>query len=245
MDLDTLKKIVDNLKNSPSRHSSKKNILAAHETEANNIVVNYLSERQDHYSKDKRRCSKNLSEANIYDARSEQEIEKELFETFLKDSDNSKDLEYFTQNLQKKLEMAKIYAETIDQCQKNITYIRQQLQSRVNNSTKNKLIIELEEQQKIYSKSLDDLKTVKNETYHLQSGLKKAELKTMRTFKRWLEHQQGLKCSKSFVSTSSRDSDYDTDNSNCYICKNTQSVSMKSKACSCEVPEEKCVSVGW
>ncbi|XP_018564789.1 kinesin-like protein KIF6 [Anoplophora glabripennis] len=245
-EINTLKKLVDDLKDTPSRVVSKKNILATHETETNNIVVNYLLDKQDQYTKGKRQYNKNLSESNMYDSRSEQDIEKQLFENFLKDPENGKDMEYYTQNLQKKLEIAKIYAETIDQCQKNITYIRQQLQSRTNNTVKNKLIIELEEQQKIYSKSLDDLKMVKNETYHLQSGLKKAELKTMRIFKGWLERQQGLKLSKSLDSTCSRDSDYSTNNSNCYLCRSTQNMSRKvsSKDCACNVEEKKYVSVG-
>lgn len=201
--------------------------------------MNYLTDKQDRYYKNKR-----LSESNVHTSPTEHGFEKQLFDIFLKDPENSKDLDYYTRNLQKKLEMAKIYADTIDQCQKTITYIRQRLQTKSNNSVKNKLVVELEEQQKIYSRSLDDLKTVKNETYHLQSGLRKAEIKTIKMFKGWLECQQSSKFSTSFSTTGSRE---DVDNDNCFVCKSTQNTLRNSSAkdCSCEVRVEKQIPINW
>lgn len=223
--------------------TSKKNLLSSHDTKETNknVIVNYWTNERDPYPKHKTQYDKFTPESKLRASKTEHDDEKQLLEAFLKDPENSKDLDYYTRNLQKKLEKAKIHADTIDQCQKNITYIRQQLQSRSDNSLKNKLVVELEEQQKIYSKSLDDLKTVKNETYHLQSGLKKAEIKTVRSFKSWMEN---LKVNNSLSTNGQRDS---VENVNCSTCNSNQDMLRKpcTKECACEAEMDKHASFSW
>ncbi|KAJ8919562.1 hypothetical protein NQ315_002184, partial [Exocentrus adspersus] len=179
---------------------------------------------------DKRRHSQSLPEFCLDKPEVENEVEKRLLEIFLKHPSNTKDLKYYNQNLQKKLQMAKVHADTIDQCQKNITCIRQQLQTCSNSITKSKLLKELEGQQKIYSKSLDDLKTVKDETLHLQTGLKKAEIKLMRSFRDWLEGQQTTRLSSSCSRTDSGHSSGYDDGMDCYI-------KSSAKECSCDMEQ--------
>ncbi|CAG9819513.1 unnamed protein product [Phaedon cochleariae] len=111
----------------------------------------------------------------------------DLFKVFLSYPKNSETLSFYQTTLEKKLEMARIYAQAIKQCQKNISYIKLQLETSPCYSEKSLLIQELHEQQEIYKKALVELKEIENETHHLQSGLKQEEFKVKHFFNEWMK----------------------------------------------------------
>ncbi|KAG5895614.1 hypothetical protein JTB14_017723 [Gonioctena quinquepunctata] len=114
-----------------------------------------------------------------------EETEHSLKELFL--TENPNNLNFYKRNLESKLETARMYAQTIDQCQENISYIRKQLENSPRGSRKALLINELEQHQNIYRKALIELKDVQKETTHLETGLEQEEIRANYNFKRWLE----------------------------------------------------------
>lgn len=100
----------------------------------------------------------------------------------------SDDLNFYKSALQNKLKLAKIYADTIEECKRKITFIRNKLDNK--NKTeeeKQNLIKDLEEQQRLYKKGLVEMKQIQNETNHLEAGLKQAEIRVVHKFQNWLE----------------------------------------------------------
>lgn len=114
---------------------------------------------------------------------------EKLLEIFLASSAIGDDLKYYKKNLNKKMEIAKLLAKTLKQCQKNIIYIRNQLEICKCYSEKCLLITELEEQQTIYRKALEDLRMAKNETSRLEFGLNQTEVQAEAKFSKWLQQR--------------------------------------------------------
>ncbi|XP_023013193.2 uncharacterized protein [Leptinotarsa decemlineata] len=110
-----------------------------------------------------------------------------LLKLYLSNPKNSNTLNFYRRALENKLEMAKLLAETIKQCQKNISCVREALENCIDASQRSHLITELEQQQNIYRRALTDLKDIQKETLHLESGLKRTEIKTEQQYRRWLE----------------------------------------------------------
>lgn len=104
------------------------------------------------------------------------------FQNFLKNSAIGSTISHHKCHLEKKLQIAKILAKTLKQCQLNITHIRKKLDLTQCYSEKRMLIKELEEQQVVYGKSLEGLRVAKEETRRIEADMKKAELQAMKEF---------------------------------------------------------------
>lgn len=108
-----------------------------------------------------------------------------LYDSFLVESNIKEELDDYKYNLEKKLEQAKMYAQALDQSQRNINFIRQKLEVVKINSKKTYLLHELDIEQRNYRKYLDELNQLKNETFHLENGLKQMETQAMMKFNQW------------------------------------------------------------
>ncbi|XP_056648003.1 kinesin-like protein KIF6 isoform X3 [Diorhabda sublineata] len=115
------------------------------------------------------------------------EDERILYEKFMSCPEISSELIFYKNALEKQFREAKLCAETIENCQKQINFIKQQLDLPLSWIERNQLIPELEKQQTIYKKTLMDIKNIQSETAHLQSGLKQAEVKSQHKFKVWIQ----------------------------------------------------------
>ncbi|CAH1106410.1 unnamed protein product [Psylliodes chrysocephalus] len=114
--------------------------------------------------------------------------DQKSLEDFMSKPGISDDLNFYKSALQNKLKLAKIYADTIEECKRKITFIRNKLDNK--NKTeeeKQNLIKDLEEQQRLYKKGLVEMKQIQNETNHLEAGLKQAEIRVVHKFQNWLE----------------------------------------------------------
>lgn len=123
--------------------------------------------------------------------------ERELLEIFIKDGHHDAELQHFSKLLERKYAMAKHLADIIDQCQKNIVFIRGKLQtsSQYQQRTMN---IELVNHQNVYRESLVKLRSLKNETGHLRHGLEQTKIKLIQKFRDWYDditHRKKLACS--------------------------------------------------
>lgn len=110
--------------------------------------------------------------------------EAEAFQNFMKDLGNVVELEGINQQLQQKYEIAKTFAETIVQCQRNILAIRKSLESK-NCSSKllEDLNSQLVSQQSTYREAILQLQSLRRETDHLKHGLQQARIKLVQKFR--------------------------------------------------------------
>ncbi|XP_050298333.1 kinesin-like protein KIF3A isoform X2 [Anthonomus grandis grandis] len=111
--------------------------------------------------------------------------------------EKDREVDYYLKRLSCAYEKAKILAATIDECQVQITYIREKLDG--NNEfhsqkRRNILYEELERQQNVYAKSLEQLKEIKKETLQLEGGL--AEAKTRINIKTYEKEMYSIKSPK-------------------------------------------------
>lgn len=137
--------------------------------------------------------------------------QNKLFGTFLVRSGKGKDLDYYRININTKLENAKLLTQAIEQCQTNILYIKKKLELCGCHTEKVILIKEIEEQQDIYKKVLEEMKLVKDETTRLEFGLKQTEIRATQEFSMWLENTAS---NQSVVNNFSKNNccQYDDDN---------------------------------
>lgn len=100
------------------------------------------------------------------------------------DPKNCLDLDSYNHELKKKYDQAKIFAETIDRCQRNILTIKHRLDKYKNNvEICNKLNSQLVSQQIIYGDCIVQLEDLKRETQHLKHGLEQARIKALKKFR--------------------------------------------------------------
>lgn len=110
--------------------------------------------------------------------------ETKAFTSFMIDPKNRSDLDKYNHELKKKYDLAKIFAETVDRCQKNILIIKHRIDSyKSNPGIFNKLSSQLISQQMIYGDCIVQLEDLKRETQHLKHGLEQAKIKALKKFR--------------------------------------------------------------
>lgn len=119
--------------------------------------------------------------------------EREAFEIFLIDNQNKNEIDFYCKALKQKYEAAKGIATKIEECQKNITDIRKNLEHASNNyelyQELNSQIIEV---QNVYRENLLQLQQIKSEIEMLKHGLKQAQIKVVQKFKRWFGKKESV-----------------------------------------------------
>lgn len=119
--------------------------------------------------------------------------EREAFEIFLIDNQNKKEIDFFCKALKQKYDAAKSIAKKIEECQINITDIRNNLEHASNNyELYKKLNSQIIDIQNIYRGNLLQLQEIKNEIEMLKHGLKQAQIKVVQKFKNWFGKKESV-----------------------------------------------------
>lgn len=106
------------------------------------------------------------------------------FQIFLKDPQNTTEIDYFNQQLQKIYDVAKHSAESIDCCQKNILNIRKEIEKYGGCDKESfKLTSKLTSEQEIYRESLNRLDVLKKEAEYFKHGLEQSRAKALQIFR--------------------------------------------------------------
>lgn len=127
---------------------------------------------------------KAMSSSNICNEYNINPQELDTFQIFTKTSGATSELESINQQLNHKYEIAKTFAQTVVQCQKNILAIRKTLEG--NNCSSlmmEELNARLVSQQSTYREAILQLQNLRKETDHLKHGLQQARIKLVQRFR--------------------------------------------------------------